>query len=116
MLDVKNIKHNVIEANVRGEITETDMEKITTLYKEKVTKEEPINLLLVMEDLDGITIKSVLKDMEMAKYLKSLNKVALIGDKTWLKVDAKIENLMPGVIIKQFDLNEKENALNWVED
>lgn len=116
MVDVKNIKHNVIEVTVRGEITETDMEKITTLYKEKVTKEEPINLLLVMEDLEGITIKGILKDMEMAKYLKSLKKVALLGDKTWLEVDAKVENLMPGVNIKQFDLNEKEKALNWVED
>lgn len=116
MLDVKDIKHNVIEATVRGEVTETDMEKITTLYKEKVTKEEPINLLLVMEDMDSITIKGILKDMEMAKYLKSLKKVAIVGDKTWLEVDAKIENLMPGVEIEQFDLNKKEKALNWLED
>lgn len=116
MLDVKDIKHNVIEVTVRGKINETEMEKITTLYKKKVTKEEPINLLLVMEDMEGITLKGILKDMEMANYLKSMKKAAIIGDKTWLKVDAKVENLMPGVKIKHFDLNDKNIALNWLGD
>lgn len=116
MLDVKAIRHNIIQVIVRGKITETDMQEITTMYKEKVTKEEPINLLLVMEDMEGITMKGLLKDMELAKYLTSLKKVAIVGDKTWLEVDAKVENLMPGVEIKQFDLNEKEKALDWSED
>ena len=52
----------------------------------------------------------------MASFLKSIEKVALIGNKTWLKVDAKIESIVPSIKLKQFDLNEKNQAINWLDN
>lgn len=116
MLKAKDYQHNIVEAIAHGKVTKTDMEKLTTLYEEKIKKEEPINLLLTFEDVEGMTMEGILKDMQMAIYLKSIEKVAIIGDKTWLKVDAKIENLVPSIQLKQFDLNEKTQAVYWLEN
>src|SRR5690625_6829997 len=81
-------------------LLKTDMEKLTKLYEEKTKKEEPINLLLTLEDVDGITIEGLIKDIQMASFLKSIEKVALIGNKTWLKVDAKIESIVPSIKLR----------------
>src|SRR5699024_11905199 len=115
MLEVKDYQHNIIEAIAHDKVTKTDMEKLTKLYEEKTKKEEQINLLLTLEDVDGITIEGLIKDIKMASFLKSIEKVDLIGNKTWLKVDAKIESIEPSIKLRQFDLNEKNQDINWLE-
>src|SRR5690625_483673 len=97
-------------------LLKTDMEKLTKLYEEKTKKEEPIKLLLTLEDVDGNTIEVIIKDIQMTSFLKSIEKVALIGNKTWLKVDPKIESMVPSIKLKQFDLNEKNQAINWLDN
>src|SRR5699024_325499 len=116
MLEVKDYQHNIIEAIAHDKVTKTDMEKLTKLYEEKTKKEEPINILLTLEDVDGIKIDKIIKDIQMASFLKSIEKVALNRNKTWLKVDAKIESIVPSIKLKQFDLNEKNQAINWLDN
>src|SRR5690625_2151604 len=97
-------------------LLKTDMEKLTKLYEEKTKKEEPINLLLTLDDVHGITRDGHIKDIQMVSFLKNIEKVALIGNKTWLKVDAKIESIVLSIKLKQFDLNEKNQAINWLDN
>lgn len=47
--------------------------------------------------------------------LKSIKKGAIVADDTFTKTDAMIANLIPGVEVAQFSLDEMEKAREWLQ-
>lgn len=116
MIDIKSINQNpFIEITFNGKMTKEDVEKARGIFEQKITEQEPINLLLHAENLEGVTLNGLWEDTKMAKYLRSVGKVAIISDKEWLKVDAKLENLFPGVEVEYFTTDKQNAALTWLK-
>ena len=54
---------------------------------------------------------------EMFKLIGRFDQVALITDKGWIKTAGEIEGaLIPGLDVKAFDLNQKDDAENWLSN
>lgn len=52
---------------------------------------------------------------ELFKFMKKFDRVAVLVEKRWVKKACEIEGAMiPGLKIKAFDLDEQEEAENWL--
>ncbi len=52
----------------------------------------------------------------MFKLMKKFDRVAVLTDKTWLKKTSEIEGfLFPGMEIKAFNRDQREEAESWLE-
>ena len=53
----------------------------------------------------------------MFGFIKKFNRAAVLTDKTWLKKASEFEGmLIPGLEIKAFDRNQKEEAEAWLSN
>ncbi len=53
---------------------------------------------------------------EMFGLIKRFSKAAVLSDKNWIKKASELEGmLIPGVEIKAFDREQREEAENWLE-
>lgn len=114
MLEINTEHTNVMEVISHGELTKEDIEKYEASLKERVMKQEPINLLLNFNDLKRVTPKALLEDANIAPYLKNINKIAVISEEEMLEADVKVMDLIPGVQVSYYSAKEETAAKKWL--
>ena len=105
---------SLLEISAIGTLTKTDVEEIGDFFENKLKDDAKVNMLLLMDDWDGLTPSGLLEDFKLAKYVKNMNKVAIVADSEFLKADSKVENLFPGVQVKYFSANDRLQAEQWL--
>ncbi|RPD98729.1 STAS/SEC14 domain-containing protein [Aureibaculum marinum] len=97
-----------------------DSETINKTYKKLRTiidQNENVNLLMQIEDVNGIeSIKLFFDNLGDKWYvLRHLRKYALITNNDWVENIIEIAGMLtPKVEMKQFDMDEKEKAIDWI--
>ncbi len=73
-----------------------------------------INWLVVMETAKCTSLRSMYEDMSwLLKYLKHVNKIAVVGDKKWEDLLIKSDGLV--FREKYFDASQLDEAWEYVE-
>ncbi|MUV36846.1 hypothetical protein JNUCC1_00650 [Lentibacillus sp. JNUCC-1] len=117
MVEIANIENSpVVEMKVSDKLTQDDIKEVDNFLENKVGEQESVNILLLMGNWEGMTIKGLLEDFKMVKHMKKMNKAAIVADSTFLKADSKLEDLFPGIRIKYFETDEKDAAKQWLEE
>src|SRR5699024_12747207 len=80
----------------------------------KQLKEEPLSILFIFKNIEGITPKALIEDMKSFPYIKKIHKCAIVADNTFTKVDETISKFIPGVQVKHFELEEINDAKEWL--
>lgn len=117
MLEVSGLERgSVLEVTTQGTATQEDLQKFKSALNDKKLQEEPVNILFIFKNIEGITPKGLLEDFKVISYLKSIKKSAVVSDDTFMKINAKVENIIPGVEVTQFPLEELDAARKWLEN
>ncbi|TMN21697.1 SpoIIAA family protein [Lentibacillus cibarius] len=117
MINVTTQKNSsIIEIVINGKFDETDINTFEEAIRQKITEQEPVNLLITAKNMEGVTLRGIVESLKMFRYLKSIKKAAVITDQTWVKIDAKLENLLPGIKIDYFTPDHAKAACEWLED
>src|SRR5699024_1760076 len=141
-----------ITGTKQGELLEVQTEKTATqedlaAFKEavenKLLQEEPLSILFIFKNIEGITSKAVIEDRKSCPYItksykganvaydtftkkeiiedmktitniKKIYKGAIVADDTFTKKDEAISKFIPGVQVEHFDLEEIEEAKKWL--
>lgn len=112
-----------ITGTKQGELLEVQTEKTATqedlaAFKEavenKLLQEEPLSILFIFKNIEGITSKALIEDMKSFPYIKKIYKGAIVADDTFTKKDEAISKFIPGVQVEHFDLEEIEEAKKWL--
>lgn len=112
-----------ITGTKQGELLEVQTEKTATqedlaAFKEavenKLLQEEPLSILFIFKNIEGITPKALIEDMKSFPYIKKIHKGAIVADDTFTKVDETISKFIPGVQVKHFELEEINDAKKWL--
>ncbi|AIF45526.1 STAS/SEC14 domain-containing protein [Virgibacillus sp. SK37] len=115
MLEVNATEHSaMMKIILHGKVTKEDIQRFEGEFKRKILEQEPINLLLIIKDWEGITLDGLMEDMKMVQYVKSIKKMAVVSDEKWVKADAKIENQLPGVQVVYYPPEEIQSGKNWL--
>ncbi|WP_240377125.1 STAS/SEC14 domain-containing protein [Bacillus piscicola] len=117
MIEIASIQNSpVIEVDVSDKLTKDDIQEMDDFFENRVSENETVNILLLMGDWEGLTLKGLLEDFKMVKHMKKMDKAAVVADSNFLKADSKIENLYPGLRVAYFETDEKEAAKKWLEE
>lgn len=117
MIKIANIENsNIVEVSVNDKLTEDDMKQFDEFFENKVSDLEKVNLLLLMDNWEGMTMKGLMENIKMTKHIKSINKAAIVGDSKFLQTSSKLEDLLPNTRVDYFKTDEKEAAQKWLKE
>ena len=117
MIEIINrTEHSLLEISVKGTLTKSDFEQIGNFFADELTDDAKVNILLLMDDWDGITPSGLVEDFKLVTYVKNIEKAAIVADSEFLNIDAKVENLYPGLQVKYFTTAERLEAENWLTE
>lgn len=118
MIEIKGQERGeILETTTEGTATKEDMEKFKEALKEKISQEEPQDILLIFKNIKGITVKELLEDMELTSFMISIKKAAIVVDDTFADADRDvIGTLIPGVVFNYYSLNELDAAREWLQE
>ncbi|NJB86592.1 hypothetical protein GGR26_002360 [Lewinella marina] len=100
-----------------GKLTQADYDRINLLVEEKVKHYGRARILLEIVSTDGINARTLWEDLKTSlKLYKDLERVAIIGDQSWLKTSVKLSDLLtPGLDLAAFSTVERKRAIAWLD-
>ncbi|MEM9526051.1 MAG: STAS/SEC14 domain-containing protein [Bacteroidota bacterium] len=98
-----------------GSMTVADYDRINTLIEEQAEKygQARIMLEVVTTKFSG---QALMEDIKSSiKNYKNVERLAIIGDQSWLKTTVKLGDLLtPGLELSAFSTTERKRAIAWL--
>ncbi|MTB53475.1 STAS/SEC14 domain-containing protein [Lewinella sp. W8] len=93
-----------------------DYDRINVLIEEQVKKYGKARMLLEIVDVSGFSGQALLEDLKTGiKNYKNVERMAIIGDQSWLKTTVKLGDLLtPGLELSAFNTTERKRAISWL--
>lgn len=95
----------------------SDYEKFNYYLEDHVRKFGKARIFLEIVDMKGISLRTFYEDVKTAvKHYSSIERMAIIGDQSWLKSSVKISDLLtPGLDMAAFGTDERQRAIDWLK-
>jgi SpoIIAA-like len=106
----------LIEVRVTGKLTKDAYENFVPLIEGHIKQHGKLRILFVMQEFHGWTAGAMWEDFKFdLKHWKDIERLALVGDKKWEKGMAAFCKPFTKAHIRYFDLNQLEEAHEWLE-
>ena len=107
MIEILPSPEHVVAVRVMGTLTGEDYDRVIAVIDAKLAAHERLGVLVALTDFHDITAEAALKDMRydlrMLFQLKRFPREAVVTDRRWLRVAAKIVSpLIPYVQVRAF--------------
>lgn len=114
---INNIPADIFGVEMIGKLTKEDYEKMTARVEEHRNGKEDLKFLMVIKDFEWKTFDAFWADLKMdVKYLGSVEKTAVVTEKKWMETVSKAIGIVtPKMKVKNFKLDEKDKAVEWLE-
>lgn len=119
------IRHHKVEGtdvyqfDVKGDIDAQGLEDFIALFNQKATDGEKVKLLGIIHELPALKSFKQLGTTAQLKFkaLQRIEKYAVCSDHDWIESLFPVGNfLTPGIPVKHFDLDERDEALAWLAE
>ncbi len=115
MHEIVSEEGKLIRVRVSGKLTQDDYDKLIPAWQRIIASAGALRLLLVMEDFHAWELGAAWDDLRFEmKHRKSVERVAMVGDKAWEKWMTKIGALFAPDLVKYFDASEIAEAERWI--
>jgi hypothetical protein len=107
---MENVPGNIVALKMNGEITEKDLENISSILDEAIKKYGTISLLLIVEHYETyFSSASLYEDLKFAHlYSENIERMAVVGDRAWKSTWVALFGLFSGFSAQYFDKSEIE--------
>jgi len=114
---VKSKLPNTLIAELEGNITAAELDVINTGLYNLEQKHTEVNLVVSITNVKGQSFGALVREIEYGiVHWNKLSKVAYIGDKKWWKPLVELDDVFTKFKEKYFDINEMENAIEWIKN
>ncbi|WP_077625045.1 STAS/SEC14 domain-containing protein [Sediminibacillus massiliensis] len=108
---------HTIAVEFEGKATKEDAEKLDLQVNQKFGDKEKFNILAVMHDIEGTTLKGMTEGMKFdTKRWNQFRKFAVVSNKDWLETSAGIGSYLPGVTAEHFKKDQLDEAWQWIKN
>lgn len=112
---VENAEAKTLEVSVSGKLSADDYDTLEPGVDKLIESSGKIKILFIMHDFHGWDLGAVWEDIKFAtKHCRDIEKVAMVGEKTWEKWMASICKPFTMSSIKYFDAGEEDAARHWL--
>ena len=100
-----------------GKLHDADYQQFVPLVDAEVAKEGKVNVLAQFHDFHGRGAKALWDDVKFSTtHCTRINRIALVGEKSWEKWTAKVCKPFTMAKIKYFDASEIDAARAWLAE
>ena len=111
---IPSSEKNVLGFALKGKIVDADYQQLISKLRTITAKEESICILFELNDLQSISPKASLDDIELAlKFKNNIRKFAIVGGEKWEKELAKLYKIFIGTEVKYFPSDNTSEAQEW---
>lgn len=114
-IEHKNDIGKLLEFHLSGKLTKSDYETFVPLVESVVREYGKIRILMVMHDFHGWEASALWEDIKFdVKHFADIERLAMVGEKTWQEWMAKFCRPFTTAKIKYFEAGELEKARTWI--
>jgi SpoIIAA-like len=107
----------ILGFKMSGKLHDEDYQKFVPLVDAAIQAQGKVRLLAHFEDFHGWDLHAVWDDTKFAtRHRADVERIALVGDKTWEKWMAAVCKPFTKARIRYFDAKDMESAWKWLEE
>lgn len=120
MIEYIQSSEDVIALRITGKLTRDELEAITARVEKSLAENGKTHIFVEVEDYSGFEL-SALPDylpraMHMLGQRERFGRIAVVSDIAWVRWATRLESaLLPGISYETYAMDEREQALAWVE-
>lgn len=108
---------STIAVEMSGKSTKEDARKLDQFIKEHIVDGKEFNLLAVIDNVDGASLKGLAQGIKFdTKRINQFKKIAIVADNSWSVMIATLSNFVPGIKAKHFETGQLNKAWDWILD
>jgi SpoIIAA-like len=118
MLDLLPVSSDkVLAFKMSGKLHDEDYKKFVPLVDAAIAKEGKGRILAQFHDFHGWDALALWDDIKFSTtHCTKIERIALVGDKTWEKWMARVCKPFTMAKIRYFDSAEADGALSWLQE
>jgi hypothetical protein len=107
----------VLGFKMSGKLQDEDYKRFVPVIDAAVAKEGKVRLLAAFEDFHGWDLHALWDDIKFSTtHCLDIERIALVGDRTWEKWMAKVCKPFTMAKIRYFDIAEIDDAWKWLQE
>lgn len=108
---------HVVGFKLSGKLHDEDYKTFVPLIDAELAKEGKVNVLAQFHDFKGWDMHALWDDTKFATtHCTKINRIALVGEKTWEKWMAAVCKPFTMAKVKYFDVSEIDAAKTWLAE
>ncbi len=109
---------HVIGIRILGKISKEDIERIIQTVRASMDQtDKKLGVYVELVDWGGISLDALWEDLKFGlPNLSRFAKKAVVTDKTWVATLAEIGRFFPGIEVRCYPFEEKDLALQWIQE
>ena len=113
---IEETKHGVVRMAISGTLQREDYEAFVPLIERLIATHGKVHLMIEFENFHGWTPGALWEDIKFdVKHFHDIERLALVGDKTWEHGLATFCTPFTAAEVRFFDLSDSDLALRWTE-
>ncbi|VAX41484.1 hypothetical protein MNBD_PLANCTO02-3171 [hydrothermal vent metagenome] len=107
----------VLTIQMSGKLTAEDYEQFVPLTERLIDQHGQIRILIDMQGFHGWSLAALWEDLKFdIKHFNDIERLAMVGDRTWEKWMATFCKPFTSAEIRYFDQSESDEAGKWISD
>lgn len=107
----------IIEVVITGKLQVSDYEYFVPQIEQAIKRHGKICILLQMVDFHGWSASALWEDLKFdVKHFRDVDRIAMVGDKSWEKGMAIFCKPFTTANIRYFDTSDLGKAQTWIEE
>ncbi len=107
----------VLTIQMSGKLTAEDYEQFVPLTERLIDQHGRIRILIDMQEFHGWSLAALWEDLKFdIKHFNDIERLAMVGDRTWEKWMATFCKPFTSAEIRYFDQSESDEASQWISD
>lgn len=114
---LSGLPENALGFKMSGKLHDEDYQKFVPLVDAAAAKHGKVRMLAQFHDFHGWDLHALWDDIKFSTtHCTKIDRIALVGDKTWEKWMAKVCKPFTMAKIRYFDATDLESAKTWLAE
>jgi hypothetical protein len=107
---------NVLAVKISGKLHDADYKTFVPAVDAAIANDGKVRILVQFHDFHGWDAKALWDDIKFATtHCTKIEKIAMVGEKTWEKWMAKVCKPFTMAKVKYFDASQMDDARAWLQ-
>jgi hypothetical protein len=115
-IEIREMEPGIAEVRVAGKLSEEDYRHFVPELERLISQYGKVSVLFLMDDFHGWNAGALWEDFEFdLKHFADIERLAMVGEKTWQKGMSKFCRPFTTAKIRYFDHTAADAAIAWIE-